>query len=80
MQMPFSAEQFFGVFRSYNLAVWPAQPLLLALALLAFALVLVSARSPNAWASAVVSAILALLWAWTALAYHLVLRPRGFGT
>ncbi len=32
MQLPFTVEQFFGVFQAYNSAVWPAQVFLLALA------------------------------------------------
>jgi Family of unknown function (DUF6064) len=35
MQIPFTAEQFFYVFRLYNSTVWPAQVLPLALAVLA---------------------------------------------
>lgn len=66
MQLPFSVEQFFGVFRAYNTAVWPAQVLLVALALLALAVIW---RHPT-WTGAAVSAILATLWAWLALVYH----------
>jgi Family of unknown function (DUF6064) len=67
VHIPFTAEQFFAVFGQYNLAVWPAQALLLALALWAFVLL----WSKRPWASVVVSTILALLWVWTALVYHL---------
>lgn len=67
MRIPFTVEQFFGVFRAYNLAVWPAQVALLALAIVAVVLVAVSRR----WSGAGVSCILAFLWAWMALAYHL---------
>lgn len=66
MQLPFTLEQFYGVFRDYNTALWPAQVALLALALAA--LVLVVWRRPAS--GRVVSAILAFLWAWLALAYH----------
>jgi len=68
MQLPFSAEQFFGVFRAYNAAVWPIQWLLAALALAAFAAAFVS----NPHASRAASAILAVLGLWTGVAYHLV--------
>jgi len=67
MQLPFTAEQFFAVFRAYNASVWPAQALLLALALIALA----SAIVPRRWSGATVSAILAFLWLWMGLAYHL---------
>ena len=40
MQIPFTAEQFYGVFRDYNDAVWPAQVFLVALALAATLLAL----------------------------------------
>ncbi len=67
MQLPFTAEQFFAVFRAYNESVWPAQALLLALALIALALVAV----PRRWSGASISAILAFLWLWIGLTYHL---------
>jgi len=66
MQLPFSTEQFFDVFRAYNTAVWPAQVPLLALAVAAFVLVLV----PSRWSSVVISSIVASLWAWVGLVYH----------
>lgn len=67
MQLPFTIEQFYGVFREYNSAVWPAQVSLVALAVVAVALVAV----PRRWSGAAISAILAFLWAWLGLAYHL---------
>lgn len=68
MAPPFSREQFFEVFTRYNDAVFPAQFVLYALALVALGLVL--ARQRHAGRAA--SAVLALLWAWMALVYHLV--------
>jgi hypothetical protein len=67
MLLPFTTEQFFEVFRAYNTTVWPAQVLLLALAVAALILVFVHLR----WSGAVVSAILACLWAWLGFVYHL---------
>jgi Family of unknown function (DUF6064) len=67
MQLPFTAEQFYAVFRHYNTTLWPAQLVLLALAAVAIALVV----WPRRWSGAGVSVILALLWTWMALAYHL---------
>lgn len=67
MNLPFTREQFFEVFASYNVAVWPAQVVLVALAVSMTLLVL---RSPEK-AGRFVSAGLALLWCWMGLAYHL---------
>jgi hypothetical protein len=67
MQLPFTIEQFYSVFREYNTAVWPAQVFLLGLALIALALVAV----PRRGCGVAISAILGLLWAWLGLAYHL---------
>ena len=66
MRPPFTAEQFFHVFRDYNLGVWPTQYILPAVALVLVTLALASPRS-----SRVVIAGLAALWVWMALAYHL---------
>lgn len=68
MALPFSREQFFEVFARYNDAVWPAQFVLYAAALAALGLVLARQRH----AGRAVSAVLALLWAWMAVMYHLV--------
>jgi hypothetical protein len=67
MQLPFTAEQFFQVFRAYNEAFWPAQVVLHVLALMALGLVF----RPRRGSGAAISAILAGLWAWLGLAYHL---------
>ncbi|HKH90407.1 MAG TPA: DUF6064 family protein [Gemmatimonadaceae bacterium] len=66
MRPPFTTEQFFDVFRFYNLAVWPVQLVLVALALVLVALALASPR-----ASRFVIVGLAALWAWMAIVYHL---------
>lgn len=68
MALPFTEAQCFGVFRAHNTAVWPAQPGLLGLAAAAVAGVDAQPR----WAGVVISAILAGLWAWLALAWCLV--------
>lgn len=66
MQLPFDVEAFFAVFGAYNVAVWPAQVAATALAVVAVALVFARAS----WAGTAIAAILALLWAWVAIAYH----------
>ena len=64
MQLPFTTEQFFGVFRDYNSTLWPAQLFLLALAVAAVVLVVWTRRR----SSEGVSAIVAFLWAWMGIA------------
>jgi hypothetical protein len=65
--VPFTSDQFFDVFRAYNEAVWPAQWVLTAAGVAALGCAL-SRRSLGA---RVALAILAALWLWMALAYHL---------
>ena len=79
MSLPFTVEQFHDVFRDYNRVVWPAQWLLVALALAAVAAVL----RPRPWSGVFVSASLGFLWAWIALADHLAffarINPAAYG-
>jgi Na+/H+ antiporter NhaD/arsenite permease-like protein len=72
MALPFTADQFFAVFASYNHAVWPAQCALLLLALIAVVLLL----RPGAQSGVIVSTILAVLWAWIGIVYHLAFFSR----
>lgn len=67
ISLPFTAEQFFAVFARYNEGVWPAPIALNVVALLSVALLF----AEGAWASFVISLILALLWAWMAIVYHI---------
>lgn len=67
MDLPFSRAQFFEVIADYNLAVWPAQFVLI---LLAVAMAVLIIRGP-ARAGRLVSYGLVLLWVWVALVYHL---------
>lgn len=67
MDIPFTLDQFYGVFSDYNEAVWPAQLFLVLIALASITLAL----RPRRWSGVGVSAILGLLWAWIAVAYHL---------
>jgi hypothetical protein len=68
MNPPFTLEQFFEVFSRYNEGVMPLQLGLFLLALTAFAEMVVRRRRSDR----VVSAILAGLWAWMGIVYHLV--------
>jgi hypothetical protein len=67
MSLPFSLAQFLDVFRRYNEAVWPAQWLLLLLAVVAIGAVV--RETPRA--GRVVSAMLAVLWLWIGVVYHI---------
>jgi hypothetical protein len=64
--LPFSRDDFFGVFVRYNESMWPL-PLLLIAAGLAF--VVLASSAPRR--SRRLMATLAVLWAYTAIAYHL---------
>ena len=66
--MPFTTTQFIDVFRQYNVAVWPVQWALTALAVLAALLAL---RGKNR-SGRVAAILLALLWMWMGVAYHLM--------
>jgi hypothetical protein len=77
MTLPFTLEQFLGVFAAYNRSIWPIQVLLNALGILA---ILLCFRSNVPSRS--VSAILAVLWIWTGTVYHLLffssINPAAF--
>jgi len=67
MRLPFTPDEFFDVFRRYNEAIWPAQWGLVALAIIAVMLALRNESRASRW----VSVLLAVLWFWMALVYHL---------
>jgi hypothetical protein len=72
MSLPFTQEQFFEVFGRYNEAVMPLQIGLFLLGLSAFGAMVVRRRESDR----VISAILAGLWVWMGVVYHLVyFRP-----
>jgi hypothetical protein len=66
MRPPFTVAEFFNVFSSYNAAVWPVQPVLLGLAVVALLLV----RRRESWSDRGIAWVMAVLWAWMAVAYH----------
>lgn len=66
MGLPFTPEQFFGVFEQYNEAVWPAQVAIYIAAAIAFYLVL----KPGKYSNKVISIILAFFWLWMGIVYH----------
>ena len=65
--LPFTETEFFAVFGRYNLAIWPAQIVAYALALVAIGALIFR----PAWGAHAVFVVLALLWGWTGAAYHL---------
>ena len=65
--MPFTAEQFFEVFRQYNETVWPAQMIAAIDAFIAIGAALRGGRR----ASRLVAIVLAALWLWMGAVYHL---------
>lgn len=69
MQPPFTADQFFDVFRRYNEAVWPAQVALNVIGVLAAAAAYrANARRSRSWARVAI-VLLAGLWLWTGIVY-----------
>lgn len=64
--LPFSTREFFEVFGRYNIAVWPAQLFLYGVAALIVANVIERER-PR-----LVLVLLAVLWLWMGIVYHLV--------
>jgi Family of unknown function (DUF6064) len=72
MRLPFTTEQFFDLFAAYNQALWPALLALWIASIAACALLFSSRRRRDGW----VSVILAVHWAWSALAYHVAFFTR----
>lgn len=79
--LPFTREQFLGVFADYNTAVWPAQVVAYLLGLAAVAALL----RPSPSRHRMVAGVLAAMWTWTGVAYQGVFFARinpvalGFG-
>lgn len=67
MNLPFTTEQFLSVFEQYNRAVWPAQVVLNLLGLVA----VFSAVRKLTQSNRIIAAMLAFLWIWIGLVYHL---------
>ena len=68
MNIPFTVEQFFDVFGSYNTAIWPAQVLAYLLGMAALAL----AFRESKLSTRIVTGILAFFWVWMGVFYHIV--------
>ena len=68
MNLPFTTDEFLQVFASYNTEVWPMQVIFYLLA--AAALVFSVRKFPAS--DGTVSSILALLWIWMGIVYHIL--------
>lgn len=66
MRLPFTSEQFFGVFEQYNETIWPVQVIIYVAAAVAFYLIF----KPSKYSDKVISGILALFWLWMGIVYH----------
>ena len=81
MKIPFTTEQFFGIFERYNIAVFPAQWIILLLGIAS--LVLLHSRVQSK--SKIIGCFLGLLWIWIGTVYHIaffseIAKPAfGFG-
>ncbi|HKK04604.1 MAG TPA: DUF6064 family protein [Gammaproteobacteria bacterium] len=72
MQLPFTLDQFLGVFAAYNRVIEPAQFVAYGLGIAAVALLF----TRRAGAGRAIAAILAVLWFWTGAVYHLLYFAR----
>jgi hypothetical protein len=63
----FSPRTYFRLHELYNLDIWPAQVIALALGVA----ILILLRNPGAWTNRIVVLILACSWIWIAWAFHL---------
>jgi hypothetical protein len=64
--LPFTPEQFLGVFMNYNIAIWPIQIAAYVLGAISIASLFRKTRA----ADRVIAGILAAMWLWTGVAYH----------
>ncbi len=64
--LPFTPEQFLGVFVNYNRAIWPIQITAYVLGALSIASLFRRTRA----ADRVITGVLAAMWLWTGVAYH----------
>lgn len=72
MKLPFTIEQFLDVFRQYNISVWPMQIVFI---LLGVVTVYFSTRKKS-YSNKVIIIILAFLWLWMGIIYHLAYFSR----
>ena len=68
MNIPFTTDQFLGIFKTYNQAVFPVQVFFYIIAIL----VIYLAIKPNKNSDKLISGILAFFWFWMGIVYHLL--------
>lgn len=68
MKIPFTTEQFFEIIEKYNLAVFPAQLIVILLGILAVIFLHSNKKSKNKF----IGGFLGILWIWIGIAYHFV--------
>jgi hypothetical protein len=68
MQLPFTREQFFDLFTAFNTTLWPG---VLSLWIVSFLVALLLFTRPSRVSDRCVALLLAVHWAWSALAYHI---------
>jgi hypothetical protein len=64
--LPFTHEQFLGVFVTYNDAIWPLQIAAYLFGIVAVALLFRPSRSSDR----IIAGVLAAMWVWTGIVYH----------
>ena len=68
MKMPFTVEQFLGVFETYNFAIWPAQVFAYVLG----GLVLLCAIKKTKYSDTIITVVFSLLWIWIGIAFFII--------
>lgn len=68
MNLPFTVDQFIGIFRDYNLSIWPMQVVMYVLA--GAAVILTLKRFKHA--DRIISSVLAIIWVWNGLMYQIM--------
>jgi hypothetical protein len=66
--LPFTIDQFFGVFEQYNQAIWPIHIVAYILGIAAITLTVKKTR----YSDQAISVILACFWGWMGIVYHLM--------
>lgn len=66
--MPFTTEQFFNVFRLYNISIYPSQLIILIIGIYSVIILLLKKNNTVI----VNGALLIILWLWTGIIYHIL--------
>jgi hypothetical protein len=66
--LPFTVDQFLGVFQQYNQAIWPMH---IVAYILGIAVIILAAKKTR-YSDQAISVILACFWAWMGIVYHLM--------